>query len=105
MSDSGARHLVTVWNPSYGADVMESHIMAGEGAGRLTSGQPLARRDGLRDLQPTRARGKGCENKEIEGNAGIARLELCNTRLARLEPTGKGLLGEPGAHTPDTNML
>lgn len=21
------RHLVTVWNPSYGTDVMESHIM------------------------------------------------------------------------------
>ena len=27
MPDPAPRHLVTVWNPSYGADVMESHIM------------------------------------------------------------------------------
>jgi hypothetical protein len=27
MTDSAPRHLVAVWNPSYGTDVMESHIM------------------------------------------------------------------------------
>jgi hypothetical protein len=27
MPDSAPRHLVAVWNPSYGTDVMESHIM------------------------------------------------------------------------------
>lgn len=27
MNDSNTRHLVGVWNPSYGSDVMESHIM------------------------------------------------------------------------------
>jgi hypothetical protein len=27
MGERPPRHLVTVWNPSYGADVIESHIM------------------------------------------------------------------------------
>jgi hypothetical protein len=70
----------------------------------LTSRQRLTWRDGPRDLQPIRTRGERRENKEIQGNAGIARLELRNTRLARLEPMSKGLLREAGAHSPGTNM-
>lgn len=27
MTDAATRHLVGVWNPSYGTDVMESHIL------------------------------------------------------------------------------
>jgi hypothetical protein len=74
------------------------------GGGELTRSQPLARRDGLRDLQPIRTCGERRENKEIEGNAGIARLELRDTRLARLEPMSKGLLREAGTHSPSTNL-
>jgi hypothetical protein len=37
---NNARHLVTVWNPSYGADVMESHIMLlRERARRMRQGE------------------------------------------------------------------